>query len=173
MIETLKKEEMDSIKKLADLNLAISEANSTLESIKDKETEYVKVREENVEKQIQEIFNRSAELLENTHKNYEGIHTFCNILTTYKAFLEENATEFSKMLTDFEEKSKEWDRRYEEQITELGRQEKIIKEDKKQIESHKKEISEAQKQIERDKIKIADERETIKRIVERLKLNKK
>lgn len=164
---------MDSIKKLADLNLAISEANSKLKDIKDNETEYITLRKDKVEKQIDEIFKSSSELLDKTHKNYEGVHNFCNILSNYKEFLEENYTEFSKMLADFEEKNKEWDRRYEEQITELGRQEKIIEGDKKQIASDKKEISEAQKQIERDKIKIADERETIKRIVERFKLNKK
>ena len=173
MIETLKKEEIASLQKLADLNVAISEANSTFESIKGKETEYVKIREEKVEKQIEELLKNSTELLTNTHKNYEGIHTFCNILTNYKEFLEENYSEFSKMLADFEAKSKEWDRRYEEQIIEFGRQEKIIREDEKKVEDSKREIEKATKQIERDKIKIADERESIKRIVERFKLNKK
>lgn len=171
--EILKTEEIESLKKLADLNLAISEANSKLEDIKGRETEYLKLRKEKVEEQLEELFKGSAELLEKTHKNYEGIHTFCNILSNYKGFLEENYTEFSKMLDEFEERSKEWDRRYGEQVAELGRQEKIIEEDRKEIESSKKEVEETKIQLQKDKILLEDRRQTLQRSIERLSKNQK
>lgn len=171
--ETIKKEEMDSLQKLADLSVAISEANSTLNDIRGRESQYLKLREGKAQKQIDELFNNSAELLDKIHKNYEGIHTFCNILSNYKEFLDENYASFKEMLAEFEKRGEEWDRRYGEQVAEFGRQEKIIENDKKDIEQGKKEIEKANEQIRRDKIKIADERQTLQRTVERLSLNKK
>lgn len=164
---------MESLKKLADLNLAISEANSKLADIKTKETEYLKLRENNVEQHINEILKGSAELLEKTHKNYEGINTFCNILRIYKEFLDENYQEFSKMLSEFEERNEKWNERYEEQIAELGRQEKIIEKDKRDTENSKKEVEKSKEQLKKDKILLEDRRRTLQRTVERLKNNQK
>lgn len=172
-IETLTKENMEALQKLADVNLAISEANSKLEDLKSRETEYLKIRKGKVAEQIEALYQGSADLLEKTHKNYEGVHTFCNILTNYKGFLEENYAAFQKMLTEFEERNKEWNRRYEEQVAELGRQEKIVRKDEEEIKKGKKEVAEANEQIRRDRIKIEDERRTLQRTVERLKANQK
>jgi len=171
--ETLKIEEMASLKKLADLNLAISEANSKLKDIKDSEIKYLKLREETVEKEIEEIFKSSAELLDKTHHNYEGIHTFCNIVSSYKDFLDENYTQFQEMLAEFEERNKEWRKRYEEQVGELGRQEKIIEKDRQEIESGKKEIEKIKIQLQKDKILLEDRRQTLQRSIERLKNKQK
>ena len=164
---------MDSLKKLADLNLAISEANSKLKDIKDSETEYIKLREGKVEKQIEELLTRSAELLDNTHKNYEGIHTFCNILSTYKEFLDENYASLSEGISLFEERNKEWDKRYEEQVAELGRQERVIKDDKAEVEINKREVEKAKEEIKKDRNLLEDRKQTLSRALERLKLNKK
>lgn len=159
---------MDSLKKLADLNIAISEANSKLDDIKGGETQYLKLREGKALKQIEELYKNSAELLDKTHKNYEGIHTFCNILTTYKGFLDENYQSFQEMLTEFEEREKLWDKQYEEKVAEFGKQEKIIKKDKEDIEKDKKDIEKANEQIRRDKVLLEDRRQTLQRSIERL-----
>jgi hypothetical protein len=171
--EILTKEKFESIKNLADLNVAISETKESFQKLEKTETEYLAEREKKAQANIQKLLDESAELLEKTHHNYEEINTFCNVVSSYKDFLDKNYEQFQKMLAQFEERNELWDTRYEGQVKEFSRQEAIIKQDAEQIKKGKKEIEEANRQIEKDRILLEDRRRTLERSIERLKLNKK
>jgi len=171
--EILKKEEFQSLKQLADLNVAISETQESFQKLEMTESEYLAKREEKALVQIEELYKNSAELLEGTHKNYEGVNTFCNIVTSYKDFLDENYRIFQEMLTDFNERNDLWEKRYKEQVHEFSRQEKIIKEDAEKLKKGQEEVEKQKEQIKKDKTLLEDRRRTFQRSIERLKLGKK
>lgn len=172
MIETLEKEKFESIKKLADLNVAISETKESFLNLENEEAKYIAKREKKVQGQIDKLFKNSAELLEKTQNNYREVSDFCNIVISYKEFLDENYGKFKKILEDFNERSDLWDKQYEEQVHEFSRQEKLIKEDEERVKRSREDIEKANEQIKRDRILLEDRKQTLERSIERLKSKK-
>lgn len=171
--EILSKEQFNSVKELAETSVKISEMKTILLTLENTKDEYISKREKETIEKIQEIFDKSTDLIKNIRQNNEEIHTLYNVVSTYKHFLSEAYTDFKEMLTEFNEKSELWDKKVESQHKEFKEIEESIKKDKKYIEKDKKDIEKEQEKIRRDKIKIEDERQTLSRAIERLKDNKK
>lgn len=167
--EILKKNEFDTIKALADMSLQISDARQTLIELQNTETAYLEEREKKTIKQIQNIFDKSEDLLKKINKNNEEVKTLYSVVSGYKSFLEEGQDKFAKLLEEFNERSTLWTKFVEEKYKEFGEIEQEAKQTKKQIEEDKEDIKNKQEEIRKDKIKIEDQREIIKRAIERLK----
>jgi chromosome segregation ATPase len=171
--EILSKEQFDSIKELADTSLKISEMKNTLLGLENTKDEYITKREKETTDKIQKIFEESEGLIGKIRKNNEDIHTLYTVISTYKEFLDEGLIDFEKMLTEFNERSKLWDKKVENQYDEFREIENKVKTDRKQIEDDKKDIEKAQEQIRRDKKLLEDRRQTLSRAIERLKNKQK
>lgn len=160
---------MDSIKALADMTIQISEARNTLIELQNTETEYIEEREEKTIEQIQAIFDKSNDLIDKIHNNNEEVKTLYSVVSGYKDFLDEGQGKFTKLLEEFNERSSLWSKFVEEKYEEFGKLEQKTKQDKKQIEADRKDIEIKKEEIRKAQIKIEDDRQIIKRAVERLK----
>lgn len=171
--EILEKEKFETLKELADMTVQISEARETLTRLKETKTEYLQIRENEAKDKIQKILDDSVDLLRQINTNNDEIHQLYRTVSGYSKFLKQGHEAFKDMLAEFNERSDLWDKKVEEQYKEFGRIENQVKKDKENIENDKEELRKTKEQLEKDKIKIADERQTIKRAVERLKENRK
>jgi uncharacterized coiled-coil DUF342 family protein len=172
-IETLKKEEFDTVKALANMSIKISEARETLTELQNTETTYIEERERKAVEKIQEVFEKSKDLLDQIHNNNEEVKTLYTVVSGYKDFLSEGQEKFTKLLQDFNERSELWEKFVEEKYKEFGKFEQEVMEQKRQIEQDKEDIKDKKEELRRIKIKLDDEREIIKRAVERLKNKQK
>lgn len=172
-METLDKEHFNTVKEIAEMTVKISEMRETLNNLEKSELEFIEARENKAKEKINDILAKSGDLLSTIRENNEQIHILFTMVSSYKEFLDEGYERFNSLLKEFKENSELWDKKVEEQYIEFGELEKQANRDKEEIRISKNEIEKEKAKIERDKIKIADQREVIKRAVERLKLNKK
>lgn len=169
MLETLNKQQFDSVRELAETSLKISEIKNSLLELENTKDEYIAKREKETIGKIQKLFDNSENLITKIRKNNEEVHTLYTTVSSYKEFLDEGLADFKNMLDEFNERSKLWDKKVEKQYDEFRELENKTKIDKEQIRKGKEEIEEANEQIRKAKIKIADERQTLSRAIERLK----
>jgi chromosome segregation ATPase len=172
-IQTLTTEQFKSVKELADMSIKISEAREELLNLQNTKTQYIEAREKETTEKIKALFDKSEDLVDKIKFNNHEIHTLFTLVSSYKDFLVEGHSKLKELIADFEERGKLWEKKVEDYSLEVGEIENKIKKDRKDIENSKKEIEKEMEHIRREKVKIADDRETIKRSIERLKANKK
>jgi len=151
MLEIITKEKMDSIKALADMSVKISDAKATLANLENTETEYLTKREKKAQVQIEKILKDSENLLNKTHKNYEEINTFCNVVSSYVDVLDKVYEKFQKMLTDFNKRNEMWDKKIETQTLKFSALEKQLKQDSETIKIREARIDETNENIKKEK----------------------
>jgi chromosome segregation ATPase len=168
-IETLKKEEFETIKALSEMSLKISEARQTLTELKNTETKYIAERENKVVAQIQTIFDKSDSLVKQINKNHKDVNQLYLIVSEYKEFIEVGYNKFTELLNDFNERSTEWDLTVKDKYEEFSRLEDNVKQSKESIKRDFELIEKQKEEIRKEKIKLEDKQQIIKRTVERLK----
>lgn len=168
-IETLKKEEFETVKALSEMSLKISEARQTLTELKNTETEYITERENKAVAQIQTIFDKSDSLVKQINKNHKDVNQLYLIVSEYKEFIEDGYNKFTELLNDFNERSTEWDLMVKDKYKEFSRLENEVKQSKESIKRDFDLIEKQKEEIRKEKIKLEDKQQIIKRTVERLK----
>ena len=168
-IETLKKEEFETVKALSEMSLKISEARQTLTELKNTETEYITERENKVVAQIQIIFDKSDSLVKQINKNHKDVNQLCLVVSEYKEFVKDGYNKFTELLNDFNERSTEWDLMVKDKYEEFSRLENEVKQSKESIKRDFDLIEKQKEEIRKEKIKLEDKQQIIKRTVERLK----
>jgi len=145
MLETIKKEEFESITKLSNLSLKISEAKETLEKLEQTETEYIQKREKNVQAKIQEVLEESKDLIEQTIQNHQEIQTFANVVMSYIETLDEVQGKFEKVLEDFNKRNEVWDKMFESQQETLSNYRYELKQERENLTSKEHSLKELEK----------------------------
>jgi len=171
--ETLKAEHFNSLKELSEMAIKISEAKETLIRLENTKTQYLKIRKEQTITAVNEALAQSEELIKKIQSNNNEVHTLYKTVSSFKGFLDEMYAGFQQLLADFEQNKELFDAKVEAQTHAFSKIEADLKAEEKSIKAQKKELEASFEHLERDKIKLADERETIKRTVERLKNNQK
>lgn len=170
--QVLEKSKMDAIKELADTSIKISEAKNIIFKLQEDETEYLVLREKKALEKIEKVVRESKELLEQSKSNYEEIHGLCRQVSELILFLTTTQSSLADLLREFNERSDLWDIEVKDQLAEIEEVKRKNQIDKTLIENDQKTIKVELKKLENEQIKINDQRETIKRIIERLKNNK-
>ena len=172
MENIISKENMDSVKALAETNVKISEAKNALFKLKEDETSYLLIREKKVLKSIQKLHDDSAEIIKETKNNWKEVHELLNEASTLATFIIEAQGNFHKLLENFEEKDKLWQESVKKQEKETEEIKKLIKKDTVQIANDKKTLARERELIAIDKRKLADDQALLERNIRRLKENK-
>lgn len=171
-IQELTKENMDSVKELAATNIKISEAKNMLFKLQSDEASYIEEREKKTLTKIQALLDESADILRQTHENYEQVHEFCREITSFCDFLSEAHGKFGGILENFQKHSDEWDKEFDRQNAELAEIRKNIIVERGILAGEKKGIEEARKGLEKEMAKMRDERGTLDRAIKRLREGK-
>lgn len=165
-------EQMIALEKLAETNLKVSEAKNALSLLKKQEIEYIEEREKKTLDRIQVLFDESKQIIAQTKKNYEEVHTFNNTVISFSDALCEMHTKFSDILKDFDTREQKWSQEVTRQEKEALDIRKMLKQEEARLENEKKNLDKSFKKLEDEKTKLKDERETLSRAIERLKKNK-
>ena len=168
-IETLKTEEYESVKKLADLSVKISEAKDTFAKLQATETDYLELREKKATEEIQKILDDSSDLLDKTYKNYDEINTFCNVVSSYADFLDEVYGKFQGMVENFNKKNELWSKTIKEQTIQLSDLEKKLTKDSEIIKEKEKMIVKQSKELEKERTHIESQQATLETSYNELK----
>lgn len=163
------KEKMDSLKALAETNMKVSETKNILIKLEETETEYLVGREKKAMERIQKVHDDSADLLKETHSNYELTSSLLTSVSASADFLGTAYEQFKGLLTDFEERNEVWEKNCEKWEANAAEVRQKIKVDQVKLENAKKSQEIREKAIENSLIKLADDEGTLKRAIGRLK----
>lgn len=172
MENTITKEQMDSMKALADVNIKISEAQNLLFKLQETETEYLVEREGKAVERIQKVLEDSKEILSEIDKNYEKVQQFASTITSFSETLNKSFDSFVKLLSDFRERSDLWDKEVKATEEKIDLEKRDIHTQRIQIENDTKANQQKEKMLKDEWVKIESDRGLISRTVERLKQGK-
>lgn len=168
-IQTVKKEEMEALKSLAETNLKVSEVKGTLATMKVEEGAYIKKREEKTLKAIEKLVKESSVVLGDAYQSYNDVHNLSKSSSEFALFLSEAHQDFLALKDTFEESTEAWKDHVEALEAGLEEVKKQIKLDKEEVKRDQDEIRKMTKVMNTEKKKLIDERETLKRAIIRLK----
>lgn len=168
-IHTIDKQQMDSMRILAETNMKVSETKNSLITLQQAETDYLVKREVKALDRIKMLFANSADILEQTKNNYKEVREILTWASDLVTYIKEATINFQKLISEFEERDTLWHEevgRQEEKFETLKRQIKI---DQVRIDNDKKSLKREQELVDIDRIKVNDMREELKRAINRLK----
>lgn len=142
MEQTINTEKMNALKALADTNLKVSEARNVLFKLQEDEMEYLEIREKKALIKIQKALSDSQELIDETHKNYEKVTDFCQIISNYFDFLDKTHEKVQKMIDSFNERNEIWDKSFTKQQEDIAYQKRLISQDSKMLDTKEKQLNE-------------------------------
>ena len=165
----LSKEHMDSMKALANTNMKIGEAKSTLLKLEEQETSYLEEREKKVLVRIDKILEDSKGLLAEAQANYSEIRELNTTVSSFSDFLLKAYDSFVGMLKDFREKNELWDSKVtaiEEGFAQIRQD---ISNDKIRINNDQEALERAKGVLRDEQRKIVSDRGELERAITRLK----
>ncbi len=162
-------EQMESLKALADINLKISEAKNTLFKLQEEETEYLVLREQKAMDRIQKVVDESTELVKEADQNHAQIKELFIEVSQFAEKLLRTQESFQGLITEFEERNVEWEKRVGEQQDDITQIRNQFKAEKIEIENTKSSIAIAKKALAEEDRKIKDRWSEYDRAVNRLK----
>jgi len=172
MEHILTKEKMDAVKALADTNIKISEARDTLAKIKALESSYLSDREKKAIEMIEKIIKDSENLLKEAKNNYEEIISLYNTVSGFSSFLTDSYGKFKEMLVEFEKKNILWTASLNAREEELSQISATIRLDKVRIKNDRESLNRKEEDLKLERRKINDDRAVIDRAITRLKEGK-
>lgn len=171
-IQTIKTEEMEALKALADANVKVSEIRGIIAKLKSEESAYLEEREKKALERVSKILEDSETVLKEALANYEAIHQFAKDTTELADFVQEAYGEFKALQTTFHTYTAAWESNISAKETALQDLNKKIQIDRVQVEKDREGVRAAEKRVAIDRIKNRDERETLERAIKRLKENR-
>lgn len=168
-IQEISKEQMDSLKVLADTNVKVGEAKGALAKLKEIEVDYLKEREAKAVLIVDKVLTDSRELLGEALKNYQEVKQLGNTASSYAGFLVEIHESLDGLIKAFEEKSGAWEAQTKVQEDEFEKIRNQIKADRAILENDRKTLEVREEKARQTDKKLRDERETLDRAIKRLK----
>lgn len=165
-------QKMDALKALSETNLKVSDARVNLANLKEEEGQFIKERENNAVKRVQEIFEESRLVLNEAAHNYQMTTELASTTTDFSSFLLDAYDKFKDIRTSFAEHRTKWEEEVKKREEQLGELKKHVEVDRKLVETSKGTIEKALKSLEVERKKIDDDRQTLARATERLKQNR-
>lgn len=166
------KEKMQSLRALAEVNLKVSEALTTLSGLKKEETEYFETRENEALEKIREVLAESKDLLKECDENHAQIQEFSVEVTDFASKLTIMHQWLKDLVKDFNERNELWSKELEKQRSEIQEKRNQIKAEKQIIENDRKSLDMAKKVFAGEQKKLDSDRGTVERAIERLKNNR-
>lgn len=168
----VRKEHMESLKALSDVNIKISEAQNELFKLQESETEYLVTREKKAMDRIQKVVDDSQELIKEADKNHGQIKELLTGVSQFAEKLIKAQIDFHDLLAEFEEQNVEWEKKIGKQqddLAEINKQQKVVQ---VQIENDKKSLEVAKNKLQDDQRKLDSDRGTVERTIKRIKQGK-
>lgn len=160
---------MDALKALSDINLKVSEVRNALSELQEAETEYLVAREKKAMQRIAKVLEESEALVDQASENYQEVRDLAHAMSEAAAFFVETEKVFQGLLTDFNERSQEWDATVLQQEEQLANARKTIETDRIIIKNDRESIEQTKANLLEDKRRVEDGRETVQRAINRLK----
>lgn len=171
-LHELEKQKMDTVKALAEMSMQVSQARNLLTKLESEETEYLDIRERKALDRIAKVLADSQELLEQTSKNYAEIENFGHVVSDFAAQVAIAYDQFQSLISDFDERSEEWDKTIKDREKEITEQKKALEIQRVILQNDQKTIEMKKKALANEAKKIEDRRATLARAIKRLKENK-
>lgn len=163
------KQQMDALKALAATTLKVSDAKTTLIKLEETETEYLVGREKKAMECIQKVHDTSADLLQKTQENYDGVTQILSTISGFTDFITKAYGKFQDILKAFDERNvlweencKKWEEENQKKVNELKLRQSVVEGMEFANEKTKKKLSE-------DQQKLDDRYGTLERAIKRLK----
>jgi len=165
----LSKENMDSVRALAETNMKIGEAKSTLLKLQEQETSYLEEREKKVLARIEKILDDSKDVLAEAQANYSKVRELFGTVSSVSSFLTKAYEAFVGMLTDFREKNDLWDNKVSSIEESFAKIRQEINSDKIRIKNDQEALERAKRGLALEQRKIVSDRGELDRAITRLK----
>lgn len=166
------KEQMESLKALAETNLKLSEAKNLLFKLQEEETAYLQAREKKALDRIKKTVEESRELVRVAEENHSEIKNLYIETSNFAENLVKLQEDFKLMLESFEERNISWEKDIGKQQDDIAQIKKEMKIEKLQIENDIKSLERSRQKLEEDQKKLKSDRGTIERAIKRLKENR-
>ena len=140
MEHIITKEEMTGMKALAETSMKISEAKGILFKLQETETAYLIEREKKAIVKIQQSFEQSQNLINETNENYEEVRRFYKIVSSFSEGLTGIYDKFEVIVKDFSERTEAWENKINTQQDEILEKTKEIKEERVKMENERKNL---------------------------------
>lgn len=170
-------QELDSIKmktmqEIANSNLLIDSMKAELIKLEEDKENFFKLREEEVMTNIKRVVNESQALLEHTKSNYDHVHEFYSVLTSFSDYLKDGQAQLGEAIEDFNREAKAIMKTLDERSALIAHERKQMDAEKSTLDGQRNQINGAQVQLQNDQRLLFDQQETLKRSIDRLKAKK-
>lgn len=146
---------MQVLEEVANCNLLVAGMKAELLQLEKDKDAFFEKRDNEVNARIKRIIDSSDDLLNKVKTNYQEVHEFYENLKTYSEFLSKAHTDFTKIVSEFTEKSDLWRSevaKQEARVAEIGheaqRDREGVARDKEFIKGKKKDLENEKKHIE-------------------------
>ena len=139
-IETVNKQVMDGLRKLADVEAQVSHAKAIIEEMKRTESEYIQKREEKTLAAIEKLVSESDDLIKKIQTNSTEVINFYNTVTSNVAFLSEMSNKLSGLFKTYDEYIVAYEKRLDESTQKLSEQRIELRNIEKELEKEREHI---------------------------------
>jgi len=147
----LKKDEMDTLKQLANVNIEISNGKALLQNLKEDIDDFLKEREILEKGVIDRVYEESKDLIDKIHKDYSKVTAYYNEIRSYTGFLKELQDNIHLKIEEFTESSKEFTNYVKKEQNRLSELQKDLDSEKDIIKKQDESIKKDQKELIKDR----------------------
>lgn len=168
----IEKARMDSLKALSETNMKVSESRVALAQLQEQVDAFILDREEKALNKISEMLEQSKATLQETHDNYDAVHSLARTASEFAAYLTESFAKLTAIRTTFDEKTALWGKEVEKTTEKYAEIQKLLKIDRDILKNDREGLEKEKRKLEIERIKLKDEWGTLERAIARLKQNK-
>lgn len=162
-------ETFNATKALSEIQVALSAARAELKSLQETTEDYLKFREDEVNKRIAKVLRESREALDNISKNHEELVLFRDELTAFAASLKNSSSTIVALFENFRKAMDEADLDMQEHYASVNNVLKDIKIERSKVESDRMVLKGEMKKLEDETRLVIDRRQTLERGFKELK----
>lgn len=167
------KDQMILQKAMAETTMKISMAKAELFKLQEAETIYLVEREKRAMEKINQTVTDNQSLIDEAKNNVEIVQKWSESLVSFSDFLDGLHAQFLELLEDFNQRNDAWEKKLNDQLSEIAEMRKHIRADQIRITNDRKGIERREKLLA-DKQEVIESRQAqIKSALEILKQKEK
>lgn len=165
----LPKEQFDSLKELAEVQMQISTGQAALSKLKTDTKSYLELREKAAHDVVEKVLKESVEALESTNKNHAALREFASGLRTMALELSGFSQEITTLFSDFLNIVAESNAKLDVRLEDIRAREKEVMIQREAIDADQKALDREMKDLRDGKRLLADRQAIVNKTVEQIK----
>lgn len=163
------KKAMETLQKLAQTNLEISNAKNALYLLKQDENAFIEEREKKTLERLEQLFRDSEDIINKTKGNYDEVSELLTTVTEFSKFVAESQGNLHNIFTLFEEREGVWQEKVAKHEAAIADVQRGIIVQQVFLSNEKKNIQKGWDDLAVERVKIKDAWGEIERELKRLK----